>query len=118
MSDANKVIAKRFFEELYTGEKRELIEQIVAPDYFAHGPGSESLVTESAAARADGRQAVRESLASKPKDIKVTVEDQIAEGDQVVSRLTFDSGGRSWAGVAIQRFADDKIVETWRLTNR
>lgn len=118
MTVENKAVARRFFEEIYSQAKVELIEELMSPDYVAFGPGSEPNVIESPRARAVGLEAVRKSIVSKPPDINVVVEEQIAEGDKVVSRLRFSSEGESWTGVAIQRVLDGKLTETWRLTNR
>ena len=108
MSEANKAVARRFFEEIYSQGRVELIEELIAPDYFAVGAGS----------TARGHEAVRKSIEAKPPDISAVVEEQIAEGDKVVSRLAFSAGGESWVGVAIQRVVNGKLTETWRVTNR
>jgi steroid delta-isomerase-like uncharacterized protein len=63
-------------------------------------------------------------------DLHLTIGDQIAEGDKVVTRVTFHgthqgpfngiaaTGKRlEWAGVAIDRIADGKIVEMWHVQN-
>lgn len=118
LSEENKMITRRFFEEIYSQGKVELIEELMSPDYVAFGPGSEPNVTESPRARAVGLEAVRESILSKPPDINVIVEEQIAEEDRVVSRLRFSAGGQVWSGIAIQRVVEGKLTETWRLTNR
>lgn len=118
MLEKNKTIARRFFEELYSEGKVELIEELMAPNYVASGPGSQLQVHQASESRAEGHSAVRKSIKSKPADINVVVEEQVAEGDKVVSRLTFSSGGETWVGVAIQRIVDGKLVETWRQTNR
>jgi predicted ester cyclase len=104
--------------EIYSRGRIELIDELISPDYVAFGPGSEQNTTESPRARAVGLEAVKQSIVSKPPDISVVVEEQIAEGDKVMSRLTFSSGGESWTGIAIQRVSGGKITETWRLTNR
>src|SRR5919201_1870550 len=61
-------------------------------------------------------------------DLQVTIEDQIAEGDKVVTRVTFrgthhgEFGGIAptgkrveYSGIAIDRIADGKVVEMWHL---
>jgi predicted SnoaL-like aldol condensation-catalyzing enzyme len=118
MTEANKIIARRFFEQLYANGELELVDEIVAPNYVAHGPGSEPNALESNSAHANGREAVIASLKAKPADIAVVVAQQIAEGDTVVSRLGFSSNGKQWTAVAIQRIQDGKLVETWRIANR
>ena len=63
-------------------------------------------------------------------DHHLTIGDQIAEGDKVVTRVTFhgtqkgmlngvDAAGRQleWSGIAIDRIANCKIVEMWHVQN-
>jgi steroid delta-isomerase-like uncharacterized protein len=63
-------------------------------------------------------------------DHRLTIEDQIAEGDKVVTRVLFygthqgefrgiaATGKRvSYAGIAIDRIANGKVVEMWHLAN-
>ena len=108
MLDENKTVARKFFEDIYSQGNLDLVDELVAQDYVAHGAGP----------LAQGHEAVKKSIASKPPDINVVVEQQVAEGDQVVSRLSFSAGEETWVGVAIQRIVDGKLAETWRVTNR
>jgi len=70
------------------------------------------------------------ALRSAFPDLRTTIEDQIAEGDKVVTRVTFRgthqgefrgiaATGRpvEYSGIAIDRIADGKIVEMWHLAN-
>src|SRR3954466_8920402 len=63
-------------------------------------------------------------------DCQLTIGDQIAEGDKVVTRVTFRGTGKiplscagatekqmEWAGIAIDRIANGKIVEMWHVQN-
>ena len=108
MSEEDKALARRFFEEVYSQGNLELVEELMAPDYVAKGAGTYT----------EGLEAVKRSIASKPPGIDVKVEEQISEGDKVVSRLAFSADGESWVGVAIQRIVNGKIAESWRMTNR
>ncbi len=117
MSEANKALVRRFFEDAYTGGNPELVDEIMSPGYIAHGPGAEALTLESEGARAEGLEAVKVSIQNKPSDIRIVIDEQVAEGDTVVSRITMSAGGNSWVAVAIQRIEDSKIVETWRIAN-
>jgi steroid delta-isomerase-like uncharacterized protein len=75
------------------------------------------------------RQLVAARRAAFP-DIHVTVEDQVAEGDKVSTRRTWQathqgpyrgiaaSGKRvKWSQISIVRFADGKIVEDWAVAD-
>jgi predicted ester cyclase len=63
-------------------------------------------------------------------DYHLTILDQIAEGDKVVTRVSFQGThqgdfngvaptGRpvEWSGIAIDRIANGKVVEMWHLQN-
>jgi len=54
-------------------------------------------------------------------DLKVTVEEQLVDGNRVTSRfvVTGKALGRSvrFNGITISRFADGKIVEDWSVTD-
>lgn len=105
MSQQNKLTARRFFEEIYTRGRFDLLEELVSPDYVAAG-----------AARARvGHAGIKESLSRRPSDLRAVVEEQFAEGDTVITRLSILQGGVWSDAVAIQRFAGGKLVETWRI---
>jgi predicted ester cyclase len=55
------------------------------------------------------------------RDFEIRVDDQVSEGDRVVSRFTM-SGSRAGrrvnvSGIVISRFEDGKIVEDWSVTD-
>ena len=85
MSEENKAVARRFFEEVYSQGKVELVDELMAADYVAEGAGMYTT----------GLEAVKRSILSKPPGIDVRVAEQIAEGDKVVSRLAFSADGKS-----------------------
>ena len=66
------------------------------------------------------------SLRGAFPDLRLTIEDQIAEGDKVVTRVTFHgthlgefagiagTGNEvSYSGIAVDRIEDGKVVEMW-----
>ncbi len=69
-----------------------------------------------------GHDGIRESLSLyqlvfRDGDLRIRVEDQVAEGDRVVSRWTAEGHNRGrplrlW-GITISRFADGEIAEDW-----
>jgi predicted ester cyclase len=69
-----------------------------------------------------GHEGIRESLALyqllfRDGDLSIHVEDQVAEGDRVVSRWVAEGRNRGrplrlW-GITISRIADGEIVEDW-----
>ena len=40
MLEENKIVARRFFEEIHYQVKIELVDEMIAQDYVAHGSGS------------------------------------------------------------------------------
>jgi steroid delta-isomerase-like uncharacterized protein len=120
-AEENKAIARRHFEELWQKGDVSVADEIYAADAVGHDPMNP--------AHADypesERQAIVRDNTAFPNP-QVTIEDQIAEGDKVVTRWTFrathsgdfmgmpPSGKRlDVTGVHIHRIAGGKIVEIW-----
>lgn len=122
MFEENKAIVRRFLTETQNDKSLAVIDELVADDFVGH--------TSEVKGRDQLKKVVGDNLAAFP-DLQVTIEDQIAEGDMVVSRYTangMQSGtyrGVSPTGepvnytvVSIQRLAGGKIVEGWRVVDR
>ena len=121
MSEENKAIVRQQEEELFTQGNLDAADEVYAPDYLGHDPSnSEEVRGLEAAKRAasDYRQAF--------PDLRVTVEDLIAEGDRVAARLRFrgthlgeldgiaPTGRRvDCTGIVISRIEEGKIAEDW-----
>jgi steroid delta-isomerase-like uncharacterized protein len=118
--EENKVIARRYQEEVWGKGNLDLIEQLVAPDFVDHG-----LPAGMDPGFAGARRAVQGALDAFP-DGEWTVEDLIAEGDKVVVRWKMQAthehpfrgiapGGKpvTISGITILRLVDGKIVERW-----
>ena len=121
MSEENKAIVRQQEEELFTQGNLDAADEVYAPDYVGHDPSnSEEVRGLEAAKRAasDYRQAFPE--------LRVTVEDLIAEGDRVAARLRFrgthlgeldgiaPTGRRvDCTGIVISRIEEGKIAEDW-----
>ena len=122
MSEANKALVRREFEEMFNqGGNLEAAVEIYSPDYVGHEP----VFGDS-----HGVEGAREFAATYRDafpDLEVTIEDQIAEGDKVVSRFrsrgthdgdTEDLGPATGnrvevTGVTIERLVGGKVVEDW-----
>src|SRR5919106_548958 len=118
---SNSAIARRFFDEVFSQGKLDLVDELFATDYVGH-PSVNEEVTR-------GPQGVKEyvgALRKAASDFTVTVEDQVAEGDKVVTRWTTQGTndgelmgipptGRpaTVTGITIQRLQDGKVVEGW-----
>ena len=82
MSEANKALVRRWLAEM---DKRNLhiVDELVAVDYIDHNPPIPEL--------APGREGVKQAnalLLTAFPDASHTIEDQIAEGDKVVTCMT------------------------------
>ena len=120
MLEQNKAITRSWFEEAWRKGNTSVVEEYFLADYIGHNPGGEVRGQEDL-------KAVLERYFSAFSDIRISVRDQIAEGDKVASRLTMtaihDKGefmgvapsGRpiSRDGTVIFRVVEGKIVEGW-----
>jgi predicted ester cyclase len=122
-TEANKAVARRYFEEYLNEGKGVIGDDLFAPDYRSYFPGSTGAL--------DKQEHDHFSItffAAFP-DGHFTIEDMIAEGEQVVSRYTMRGTHQGrWAaalgtpptgkhvtisGNEIFRIADGRIVEQW-----
>jgi predicted ester cyclase len=115
-AEDQKALVRRFFEEVWNSQKLNVIDEIFASTVVVNGqPVTRDAIKQLVAAR----------RASFP-DIRVTVNDQVAEGDKVSTRRTWEAthqgpyrgiaptGKRvKWTQISIVRFAGGKIVEDW-----
>jgi predicted ester cyclase len=112
MCEANKALVRRVIEELFTKHNVELIDEFF-PDCVYRAPAVGELRGEASV------------LAAFP-DGRWTVEDQLAEGDKVVTRWSFTGIHRgnlmgiaptgkqvTTSGVMIDRIVGGKIAEEW-----
>jgi steroid delta-isomerase-like uncharacterized protein len=119
MSEENKAIARRIFEVFNSGNLA-LADELIAADVVDHQamPGME-------AGLAGFKQLISMLRAGFP-DLRLTVEDLIAEGDKVVGRSTMSGShtgefmgmaptGKQFTiqAIDVMRFAGGKAVEHW-----
>ncbi len=120
MSEKNKALVRRFYEEIDKGNI-EILDELVAEDYIDHNPPP---FPGLAAGREGLKQAFRIFQQATP-GVHV-IEDQFANGDRVVTRLRStgkhegDLPGAPRTGnhlemtsITIHRIADGKLVEKW-----
>ncbi len=119
-SEENKALVRRFYEEIDKGNL-DAIDELVAEDYIDHNPppfpGLES-------GREGLKQAFKIFWTATPGYHRI--DEQLAEGDKVVTRLTGigkhegDLPGAPRTGndlkmtsITIHRIANGKLVEKW-----
>ena len=124
MSEANKALIHRWFEEVWNKGREEAIDEMFAADGIAHGLTEEG--DRALRGGGEGFKPFFRAFRSAFPDIEVVVEDTVAEGDKVAARcsvrgkhqsdsLGFAATGAAaeFTGITIVRIADGKIVEAW-----
>lgn len=115
--------ARRFFDEVWSEGKLDLVHELFAPDYI----GRPDRHAEETVRGPEGVKGYIGRLREGVPDLIMTVEDQVAAGDKVATRWTaqgthdgklvgIEPTGRTATvtGITIQRFgADGRIVEAW-----
>ncbi len=121
VEENNKALVRRLYEEVFNRANLDVANELLAPDYIDHSvpPGKYS-----------GREGLKRSVAKQhasSSDLHLSIEEQVAEGDKVVSRViasgTHDR--ESFMGLAptgermtmkhiiISRVVEGKVVEEW-----
>ncbi len=120
MSEANKSVIRRYFEEVWNNKNLALIDELAASTYVDHDPynpdvrGPEGL-----------RQLVTKYQTAFP-DLHFTIEDLLADGDKVVARVAWKGTHKgtlegiaptdkpvSGTATIVSRVADQKMQEDW-----
>jgi steroid delta-isomerase-like uncharacterized protein len=119
-AEENKALVRRWFAQL---DQRNfaIIDELLPADYVDHNPPLPDLPP--------GREGVRQSslaLSAAFPDAVHTIEDQMAEGDKVMTRLTvratfvgemlgFQPTGKvvEVSGIAVHRITGGQLVEHW-----
>jgi steroid delta-isomerase-like uncharacterized protein len=123
MSEQNKALIRRWFEEVWNKGRAGAIPELFADDGVAHGLSDDAAnPLRGPAGFLPFHAQFREAF----PNIEVVVEDQIAEGDMVATRCSVRGKhtGHSlgfaatqapveFTGVTITRIKDGKIVEAW-----
>jgi predicted ester cyclase len=117
-TEENKALARRF-RETADKNKGTGMEEFLSPQMVLHSPGRPSLNRKQV-------QGLIGVFYSAFPDLHHTIEDQIAEGDKVVNRVTLRGTHQgefqgipptgkevAFAGILIDRYEGGKIVESW-----
>jgi predicted ester cyclase len=120
LTETNKALVRRFYAEIDKGNI-EVLDTLVAEDYVDHNPPP---FPDLRSGREGLKQVFRTFQQATPG--YHTIEDQIAEGDRVVTRLTSygkhdgDLPGAPRTGndlkmtsITIHRVANGKLAEKW-----
>ncbi len=127
MSEANKELVRRHFEEIFNRKNLAVCDEIMAEDYVEHGVAA---FAQAAPGRVNGPQAMRgtaEWLLAQFPDLHMTIEAIVAEGDTVVARILSEGTNLGALNEAVaptgKRFSarqshwfrveDGKLAEHW-----
>lgn len=119
-SEENKAVVRRFIEDVFAGGNLDLVDEIFDADYVLHDPSVPDEVR--------GPEGIRRYVSmyrSAYPDTNFTIEDQIAEGDNVATRWTGrgthqgelmgipPTGNQvTITGIELDRVVDGKLRET------
>ena len=122
MSEANKTLVRRWFEEVWNQGREETIDELFASTGVGYGLGD----TEAPVHGPPGVKPFVRNLRGALPDLHMKIEDILAEGDKVTVRVTAEgthkggnlgvapTGGRVHVeGIVIVRIANGQIVEGW-----
>jgi steroid delta-isomerase-like uncharacterized protein len=117
--DRNKALVRRFIDEVFVAGRPEAVDELVSEDFVPHTWGA-------MASGRDGLKQAMERVSRGLADVRMTVEDMIAEADRVAVRLTSSArqvgelmgmppSGREYTidEIHVFRIRDERIVEHW-----
>src|ERR1700676_4288134 len=121
MSESNKNVVRRLFEEVWNKGNLQLTDELFVPNYAHHDASTPDV------GRGPESEKKRATLYRTAfPDIRLTIEDIIAEGETVMARWTFRGPHKvnlsgippprkqfNITGVSIPRFANGKMEEGW-----
>ena len=123
-TEINKVLVRRFYDQVLNGRQVEAIDELAVADYEEHDP---------LPGQGEGRDGLRDRVTMLTRALAptFTVEDVVAEADRVVVRWT--NSGRhvgdflgipptdrpfAIAGIDVYRIADGRLAEHWHVVDQ
>jgi steroid delta-isomerase-like uncharacterized protein len=120
-AEESKALARRVLEEMFNKGNLDVADELLAPNYVDHDPAMPEDIHGP-----EGFKQYVSGYRSAFSDLHLTFEDQIAEGDKVVTRWTgtgthdgelsgiAPTGNRvTLPGMEIVRISGGKLVEGW-----
>jgi steroid delta-isomerase-like uncharacterized protein len=120
-AEENKAFVRRWYEDLFNPGNPDVADEIIAQNHAHHDPALPDVPSGP-----EGQKQIVDLYRSAFPDAHITIEDQMAEGDRVVTRWTgrgthqgelmgiAPTGNRvTVTGITIDRISGGKIVETW-----
>lgn len=122
MTEINKAVARRWFEEVWNQGAEHVIDELYAKDAITHGIGESEPDLHGPA---DFKPFVRNLRNSFP-DLHMSIEDSVAEGDMVVVRVLMEGTHKGdglgvpptgrrvrVTGLVMARMVNGQMVEGW-----
>ena len=122
LSETNKTVSRRFFDEVWNKGNLAVLDEIITKDHDNTGPGTLPGLPNGP----EGSKQFVTTYRNAFPDVRFTIDDQIAEGDKVVTRWTahgthqgelqgIPATGKSTTvtGIAVNRLVNGKIAESW-----
>jgi steroid delta-isomerase-like uncharacterized protein len=123
VSEENKALVRRWYEELFNEGNLDVADEIVSSNHISHDPTLPDLPVGP-----DGQKQLVNFYRGAFPDARIAIEDQMAEGDKVTTRWTgrgnhqgelmgvAPTGNQvSVSGISISRISEGKIEETWTI---
>ena len=120
-AEENKALTRRVMEEMFNKGNLDVADELLAPDFVVHDPAMPEDVRGP-----EGFKEYVGAFRSAFSDLHIRIDDQIAEGDKVVTRWTgtgthdgdfmgiAPTGNRGEiTGMEIRRISGGKLVEGW-----
>jgi steroid delta-isomerase-like uncharacterized protein len=123
MSEKNKALIQRWFEEVWNQGKSDVIDELCAEDVVIHG------LVDGSGQPVSGRQGFHDfhdQFRGAFSDLNISVDDVVCEGDRVVARcsvrgkhtgetlgLAPTNAPINFEGIAIVRIKNGQIAEAW-----
>lgn len=124
MSAHHRALSRRWFEESWNGRDDRAVDELLAPDCLGH-------METGSVVGAEPFRRVRDAFLAAIPDLKLTVEDVVSDGDDVVVRwsgagthtgegLGLEPTGRAVAvqGMTWHRYKDGLMVGAWDSWNQ
>ncbi len=120
-AEENKALVRRVFEEAWNGADFNVFDETNAPDYVLHDPSVPEEVRGI-----EGIKGFASMFVGAFPDLRFAIEEQIAEGDKVLTRWSSSAthrgelmgiaptGSRTGvSGMTLSRISGGKVAEDW-----
>lgn len=120
MSHENKALSRRLIEDVWNKGNLTVIDELTADNYVSHDPSAPEIRGR------DGFKQLISMYRTAFPDIRFSIEDQIAEGDKVMTRWSARGTHKgalmgspptgkqaTVTGITITRIVGGKAVEAW-----